>query len=267
MGDQNRKIVVTGNWKMYKTNDEAVEFVRALIPQVAELPEQIQVQLAVPFTAIQSVSEVALGSSIIIGAQNMHDVTEGAFTGEIGAKMLREAGARFVLLGHSERRQIFHESSSFINKKVKRALDEGLQPILCVGETLSEREAEKTQEVIASQLQESLMGLTAPQAEKLVLAYEPVWAIGTDKIATPVEAQEAHLICRKEIEALFGEAVASQIIIQYGGSVQAKYVQELLQQTDIDGFLVGRASLGLESFIGIIQAASVGLHAGNSNSH
>ena len=228
---------------MYKTVEEAALFVKNLAPLVTKAT-----YLAVPFTAIKSAADIAKGTLIDIGAQNMHDASEGAFTGEIAAKMLLDAGARFVILGHSERRRLFHETSALVNKKVKRALSEKIQPLLCIGETLEQREAGKTEEIIRSQLLESLADISLDQHPEIMLAYEPVWAVGTDMAATPETAQEAHRFCRQCISEKWGEEAANKIVIQYGGSVKPDNAQNLLNEPDIDGLLVGGASLTVESF-------------------
>jgi triosephosphate isomerase len=250
-----RPTVITGNWKMYKTIDEAVRFVKELAPLVQE--STAQVYLAVPFTAIHATAEVAKSTKIVIGAQNMNDASEGAFTGEIAARMLKEAGAKFVILGHSERRKIFHETNSFINKKVKRALIEGLQPILCVGETKEEREQNKTAEVLESQISQSLADLSAEQLASLILAYEPVWAIGTDLAATPEMAQKEHEFCRSIVAKNWGSDFAEHLVIQYGGSVKPDNAKALLEQPDIDGLLVGGASLSVDSFSKIVNSQKI----------
>lgn len=250
--NNSRTIVVAGNWKMYKTIDEALQFMDQLIPLVADT--RAKVYVAVPFTAIHPTAAKAKGTSISVGAQNMNDASEGAFTGEIAALMLKEAGAHFVLLGHSERRQIFKESDAFINRKVKRALAEGIQPVVCVGETLEEREANRTEEVLARQLRESLEGISSAEFSQLVLAYEPVWAIGTGRTATPAQAQEAHAFCRRCITELWNPEVADSLSILYGGSVKPDNAKKLMEQEDIDGVLVGGASLDAHAFASIVKA-------------
>ncbi|MBI2743173.1 MAG: triose-phosphate isomerase [Chlamydiales bacterium] len=250
MGKKSRLIIV-GNWKMYKTAREAEVYVAALIPQISS---SARVLLAVPFTALHAASAASRKSSIQVGAQNMHDAPEGAFTGEISAGMLKEAGAQFVLLGHSERRSYFQETSAFINRKVKRALAEGLTPIVCVGESEKEREAGKTEEILLSQLSESLTGLTVQELEKIHIAYEPVWAIGTGKTATPEIADAAHLICRNFLKEKCGALVAEKIAILYGGSVKPESANALLSMPNIDGALVGGAALDPSVFAQIINS-------------
>lgn len=249
MSDGMIKKIIVGNWKMYKTAQEAVSFVKELLPLLksADVP-----YLAVPFTAIHEVVE-ASESKVIVGAQNMNDAQEGAFTGEIAAKMLLDIGAKFVILGHSERRHYFHEDNGFINRKVKRALMDGLQPILCIGETQIEREEEKTNEVIQKELLECLAGLNNEEAAKIILSYEPIWAIGTNLSATTEQAQEVHAMCRKWLEEKFTSEVAHKIPILYGGSVTPKNAKELMSQPDVDGVLVGGASLNPVMFSQIIN--------------
>ncbi|MES2344737.1 MAG: triose-phosphate isomerase, partial [Chlamydiota bacterium] len=201
-----RKLILVGNWKMHKTRGETKAFVHELAHEVQSA--SCGVFIAPPFTALAAAASSAQGSQIVIGAQNMHDAEEGAFTGEISAKMLQEAGARFVILGHSERRTLFQESNAFINRKVKRALETHLQPILCIGETMEEREEGETEEVLKRQLEECLNGVPP---EGIIIAYEPVWAIGTGKVATPESAQEVHLFCRGLLEKKFGKEIAEKL--------------------------------------------------------
>lgn len=251
-----RSIVIAGNWKMYKTVDEALNFIKILAPLIGR--SQARVYLAVPFTAIQPTVELVnkLKAPLIIGAQNMNDASEGAFTGEIAARMLKGVGAQFVILGHSERRRIFNESNEFINKKVKRALEEGIQPILCVGETQEERAEGMTEGVLRAQLLSCLEGVTSEDLSGLILAYEPVWAIGTGKVASAADAQEAHHFIRHLIEENWDKEVADRVVIQYGGSVQPENAEELLMQPDVDGLLIGGASLLPETFSEIINGSN-----------
>lgn len=254
MQSRNRPVVIAGNWKMYKTIQEAQHYVETLAPLLRE--SQVEVYLAVPFTAISPTVERTkeLNSRVRIGAQNMNDASEGAFTGEIAGRMLKEAGASFVILGHSERRHIFKETDSFINRKVKSALAIGLQPLLCIGETLEEREKGETELVLERQLKESLEGISADQLKTLILAYEPVWAIGTGRVAHPEDAEKAHQFCRQVISTQWGAEVADALVIQYGGSVKPENAKALLEKEDIDGLLVGGASLKPESFVQIINS-------------
>lgn len=236
---------------MYKTIGETTDFVKGLAPLVAKVPDAVC--LAVPFTALHAASTAAKGTAVIIGAQNMHDATEGAFTGEISSRMIRDAGAQFVILGHSERRALFNESSDWINRKLKRALNDGLMVLVCVGETLQQHEQGMAETVLRKQLSESLEGIALNQLQHLVLAYEPVWAIGTDKTATPEVAQQMHLFCRRFVEEGWGKAAAEEMRIIYGGSVKPANVGFLMGQPDIDGVLVGGASLSLDSFSQIVN--------------
>ena len=247
--------LIIGNWKMYKTAAEAVAFVQQLISsKIEEVP--IDVALAVPFTAIAPCLQAVGGAAIQIGAQNMNDATEGAFTGEIAGRMLKEAGASFVLLGHSERRHLFHESSALIRNKVERALKDSLLPVLCVGETHEEKELGKTEKVLEQQLRESLEGITLETAESLVLAYEPVWAIGTQDPATADIAQERQAFCRSVLASLFGEQLSEKMRILYGGSVKPENAASFIQQKESAGLLVGGASLSVDSFCQIIKNAA-----------
>jgi triosephosphate isomerase len=239
-----RAPIIAGNWKMYKTAAEAASFVTALAPLVSE--SSASVWIAPPFTAIHAAASAAKGTQITIGAQNMSDAVEGAFTGEISSRMLLEAGARFVLLGHSERRQLFHETDALIHRKLKRAFADELLPILCVGESEQERREGKTKQVLERQLSACLEGI---DPQELVIAYEPLWAIGTGKTATPEIAQEAHAICRALLNRLWGR----QISILYGGSVKPDHIADLMQMPDIDGVLVGGASLEVASFAKMVQ--------------
>ncbi|NGX57398.1 MAG: Triosephosphate isomerase [Chlamydiae bacterium] len=249
-----RDVIIAGNWKMYKTIPEAENFVERLAPAINDIP--IEVYLAVPYTALFSVAQKAEGSKITVGAQNMNDASEGAFTGEIASKMLTDAGAKFVILGHSERRQLFGETNEFINRKVKTALESSLVPILCVGETLDERNAGQTDEVVRQQLTECLDGVTPENIDSLIVAYEPVWAIGTGENATPEDVQEEHSFVRKVLEDLLGKKVADKTVLQYGGSVKPGNAKILMDQPDIDGLLIGGASLSTETFAEVLENVS-----------
>ncbi len=254
-----RKVIIAGNWKMYKSIQEAEDFVKSLAPQVEHCSAEIY--LAVPFTAIHACSKITSDSNIHIGAQNMHDVSEGAFTGEIASSMLINAGADFVILGHSERRHIFGEDNAFINRKVHRALEDEIQPILCCGETLEERNAGQRDSVLKTQIEESLKGLTKTQMKKLVIAYEPVWAIGTGVSATPDDAQETHAFLRELISELWSPTVGKNISILYGGSVKPANISSLIEQSDVDGVLVGGASLTVDTFNQLINHVSEEVNA------
>lgn len=250
-----RTIFIVGNWKMYKTVEESLTFLHDLLPQLPSLlqDKSLKVGLAVPFTSIQSMAEAAKESMLQIGAQNMHDASSGAFTGEIAARMLKEVGATFVILGHSERRKIFLEDNATIGRKLERALEEGLQPILCIGESLEEREKGNTEKIVAEQLEGALSSLKEEDLSSLVLAYEPIWAIGTGETATPEQAQEVHLFCRNWIRDKYSANLAEQMIIQYGGSVKPGNVADLLRQPDIDGLLIGGGSLEATNFAKVLE--------------
>lgn len=235
-------LMIIGNWKMYKTGSEASQFIHALIPLIKDT--SARAFLAVPFTALYEAVQAAMGSKIIIGAQNMHDADEGAYTGEVSAPMLKSAGVQFVILGHSERRELFGESDAFINRKVKSALKNGLKPILCIGETSAQRENNQTRTILAEQLKNSLAGLLPEELKEVVIAYEPIWAIGTGKSATPDMAQETHAMIRAHLPKI--------VPILYGGSVKPENSRALLSQPDIGGALVGGASLNVQSFAKII---------------
>jgi triosephosphate isomerase (TIM) len=249
-----RRYLIAGNWKMNKTASEAVDLVKDLIVEIGKTTD-VTVAVCPPFTALESVARALEGSTIELGAQNMHPEPSGAYTGEISADMLRTLFVNYVILGHSERRQYFAESDAFINRKVLTALEGNLSPILCVGETLAEREGGKTLEVVKRQLDGGLVGVTAAHAEKLVIAYEPVWAIGTGKTATPQMAQEAHGAIRLLLNGHIGAAAGAKVRILYGGSMKADNAEALLAQPDIDGGLVGGASLEPRGFIKIVQSA------------
>jgi triosephosphate isomerase len=251
MTNPERTPVIAGNWKMYKTIPEALDFIEKLVPRIEGAAAKVYI--AVPFTVIAPAVEKAKDTMITIGAQNMNDASEGAFTGEIAAKMLVDAGAKFVILGHSERRRLFSESSSFVSKKVRRALQSGLQPIVCVGESLEERKANKAEELVRDQLLETLDGVSRDELAQMIIAYEPVWAIGTGENADPEQAQDMHYFCRKVLADKWGEKVAQEVIIQYGGSVKPENAKAYMSQPDIDGLLVGGASLNVESFSKIVN--------------
>jgi triosephosphate isomerase len=242
-----RKTLIAGNWKMYKTTGEAVALVEEIKKGAAGAPSDILV--APPYTSLVAVVAAAKGSTVAVAAQNMHFEKEGAFTGEVSATMLKDIGVTHVILGHSERRQYFAETDEGVAKKTKVALDNGLAPIACVGETLAEREAGKTMDVVGRQVSAVLKALTADEAARIVVAYEPVWAIGTGKVATPEQAQEVHAFIRKTIKDVHGAAVAEGLRILYGGSVKPDNVKGLMALPDVDGALVGGASLKGDSFL------------------
>jgi triosephosphate isomerase len=246
-----KQFYMAGNWKMHKTVSESVALAKELVAQLAGTTQKVMV--APVFTALAAVAEVLKGSTIRLGAQNMGPEEQGAHTGEISPLMLKDLGVQAVILGHSERRHSYGEGDALINKKVLLALKHGLEPILCVGETLEERESGKLESVIGTQVREGLKGVDAPVLAKVVIAYEPVWAIGTGKTATPKDADAVHAFIRKEVEGLYGAAAAKSLCIQYGGSVKPDNVAELMGMPNIDGALVGGASLKAETFVPLVK--------------
>jgi triosephosphate isomerase len=252
--NKERKLIVAGNWKMNKTVAEAVDLIRDLIRDLANLKE-VDIVVCPPFTALGEVSKEILNSTLRLGAQNMSEHNFGAYTGEIAAGMLKEFSVRYVILGHSERRQYQKESDALVAKKALAAHAASIKPIVCVGETLAEREANQTEKVLDTQVRGSLAGLSKAQMEETILAYEPIWAIGTGKTATAAQAQQAHKFIRDMVGTLFDETVARRVRIQYGGSVKPANARELLNQPDVDGALVGGASLETRSFADIIKNA------------
>lgn len=246
-----RKPIIAGNWKMFKTAGEAVNLVNTIKAGVHPVNE-CEIVICPPFTALSTVTGLLNGTGICLGAQNMHHEKEGAFTGEISPLMLKDMGCRYVILGHSERRQYFKESNELINKKVKAALAFSLIPIVCVGETLDERESGHANETVKGQFEGTFDGIAGEQFEKLVLAYEPVWAIGTGKTATPAEAQEMHAFLRELLAKRIGKDLAGKVRILYGGSVKPENITGIMAQPDVDGALVGGACLKAESFIQIV---------------
>jgi len=250
--DKSRKLIIAGNWKMNKTVAEALDLVNGLKRELVNIKE-VDIVICPPFTALSEVSRAILNTNIRLGAQNMSEHNFGAYTGEIAAGMLKEFSVRYVILGHSERRQYQKESDELIAKKTLAAHAASLKPIVCLGESLAEREAGRTELVVGTQLRGSLAGLTAEQVEETIIAYEPVWAIGTGKNATTEQAQDVHLYIRKQLTALFNETVARRARIQYGGSVKPSNARELMSQRDVDGALVGGASLEDRSFSDIIK--------------
>ena len=237
---------------MNKTATDGIELVKAISAAVGIDPN-VNIVLCPPFTALSAVGAAIEGSHLALGAQNLHDKTNGAFTGEISASMLRDLHVTHVIIGHSERRSIFGEDDAFVNRKVHAALGATLRPILCVGELLAEREANQTMEVVRRQVEKGLEGVPAAKADHVIIAYEPVWAIGTGKTASSAQAQEVHAFIRKVLVSMHGEAIARRVRIQYGGSVKGSNARELLQQPDIDGALVGGASLESKGFVEIIK--------------
>lgn len=245
-----RALMIIGNWKMHKTIEEAVDFMKKLSKSITSGKEEVY--LAPSFTALHSLVKLAKESGICIGAQNISEHIEGAYTGEVSAKMVKEVGASFVLIGHSERRLFYHETSEIVGQKLRRCLEHGLKPILCIGETEEQRVSDKTKYVLEKQIGEALHGLQKEQLASVVIAYEPVWAIGTGRSATAQVAQEAHKLCRDFIKKNYGADIADRMPILYGGSVNVNTIKELALEPDIDGALVGGASLEADSFAKII---------------
>ena len=253
-----RKAIIAGNWKMNKTRPEAKELLEAIKPLVANAEGKVEVIACVPFTNLETAVAATAGSNVKVGAENVHFEKSGAFTGEISADMLVEVGVEYVVIGHSERRQYFGETDETVNKRTIAALNAGLKHIVCVGELKWERECNITDEVVARQIKLDLWSLTAEQVKNVVIAYEPVWAIGTGLTATPDQAQEVCAFIRKTIAKLYDDATAEAVTIQYGGSMNAKNAAELLAKPDIDGGLIGGASLKAPDFNTIVQAAVEG---------
>lgn len=249
-----RKAVIAGNWKMNKTPKEAVELINGIKPLVADA--DCDVVCCVPFVDLQAALETAEGSNIHIGAENVHWAESGAFTGEISANMLTSMGVEYVVIGHSERRAYFGETDETVQMRTRAALDAGLKVILCVGETLEEREKDITFEVISTQTKLALKGVTEDELKNIIIAYEPVWAIGTGKTATDEQANEVNHFIRELIEKLYSKSAADAFVVQYGGSMKPANAEGLLDQEDIDGGLIGGASLKPEDFAAIVKAAS-----------
>lgn len=246
-----RTSFIAGNWKMHKTTGEAVSLARELVDTLKGGKQKYMV--APPFTALAAVSEVVKGSNILLGAQNMAPALEGAHTGEVSVTMLKDLGVEVVILGHSERRHEYGESDELIQQKVDLALAEGVEVVLCVGETLDEREAGSVQEVVEKQLLAGLQNVSESQLPKVTIAYEPVWAIGTGKTATPEDADEVHAFIRQVVEKRYSKSAAENLVIQYGGSVKPGNVKDLMAKENIDGALVGGASLKAETFVPIAK--------------
>ena len=247
--------IVGGNWKMNRgTPKESEEMLRELVPLINQV-ENVEVVIAPPFTSLIGTYEILKKNNIKLGAQNMYFEEKGAFTGEISPKFLKEIGVEYVILGHSERRNIFKESNELINKKLKKALSMGIKPIVCIGEHLKERETGKTKEIIQYQMNETFKDLTKDQIINTVIAYEPIWAIGTGKTATPEQAEEIHVFIREILVKKFDQDTAEMVRIQYGGSIKPNNAEELFGKKNIDGGLVGGASLQADSLAHIIKAA------------
>ena len=249
-----RRPLIAGNWKMYKTIGEARTLAAEIRAGVAGAAADVLV--APPFTALSAVAEALRGGTVLLGGQNMHGEDEGAFTGEVSPRMLRDAGCTHVILGHSERRQLFGETDENVARKAQAAFRYGLLPIVCVGETLAERDADRTMEVVERQTERALRGLTPDQGAAAVIAYEPVWAIGTGRNATPEQAQEVHAFIRKLVARSHGDGTGAAVRILYGGSVKPDNASALLGQPDVDGALVGGASLKAADFAAIVKAAA-----------
>jgi triosephosphate isomerase len=245
-------VIIAGNWKMYKTIDESIELVNLLKRSLADINE-VEIVVCPPFTSLSDVREAIMDTNIRLGAQDCYWEKEGAFTGEVSCAMLKSAGCSYVIIGHSERRQYFNETNATVNKKVKAALKEGLKPIVCVGERIEERKAQKTFEVVKDHVTNSLAGPTRDEMLKVVIAYEPVWAIGTGLTATKEQAEEVHKYIRDLLKKMYDEELADSITIQYGGSVKPENIKELISQEDVDGALVGGASLKADSFSQIVK--------------
>jgi len=247
-----RTPVIAGNWKMYKTPSEAEGFVEAFLPRVAGV-SGVEIVIAPPFTSLSAVAALTRDTNVEVASQNLHFADEGAYTGEVSPRMVKESGAKYAILGHSERRQLFGETDESVNRKLRAAREAGLIPILCIGETLAEREAGDTFRVVERQLRGGLAEVPASAADAILVAYEPVWAIGTGKTATPEQAQEVHAFLRGVIASLWGEEAAGTVRILYGGSVKPGNISDLMARKDIDGGLVGGASLSPESFEQIVK--------------
>ncbi len=253
MTSPRRRPLVAGNWKMHRTGAEAVELIHQLRDGLGQ--GRTEVMVAPPFTALEAAARALDGSGIALGAQNVHWEAQGAFTGEISVGMLKAVGCTQVIVGHSERRHLFGETDASVNKKTRAVLHAGMRPVVCVGETLAERDAGRTLEVVSAQLHGSLAGVAVEEMSHVVLAYEPVWAIGTGRNATPSQAQEVHAHIREALVRLFGRPVGETVRVLYGGSVKADNAAELLGQADVDGALVGGASLKAQEFLAIVAAA------------
>ncbi|MCX7717583.1 MAG: triose-phosphate isomerase [Candidatus Sumerlaeaceae bacterium] len=247
-----RMPIIAGNWKMHNKRAEAEQLAREVVAATAATTD-VEIVLCPPFTSLEAVAKAIAGSRVKLGAQNCHFEEKGAFTGEVSVPMLKELGVEYVIIGHSERRQYFAETDAAINRKAQTLYAHGVTPIICVGETLEEREAGRTAEVVSTQVRGCLAGLPADKVAASVIAYEPVWAIGTGRTATKEQAQEVHALIRKLVAEMFTPDVAAALRIQYGGSVKPENARELMSQPDIDGALVGGASLKAESFAGIVN--------------
>ena len=248
-----RTKIVAGNWKMNKTPAEGAALIAGIRKELGDGACPVEVVVCPPFTGLDAAAKALAGSKIGLGAQNMSAEAPGAFTGEVSSGMLQELSVRYVILGHSERRTLFGETDAIVNRKTKAALAAGLTPIVCVGETLAEREGNQTDKVVTTQVCGSLAGLSAADLKKIVVAYEPVWAIGTGKTASPAQAQEVHALIRRVLASISDAATAGTIRIQYGGSMKPDNARELMSQPDIDGGLIGGAALKADSFVAIVR--------------
>ena len=250
-----RKKIIAGNWKMNKDIPASEILINELKSKLQNEKISAEVIVCPPFTSLESSAKLLKDSAIKLGAQNMYFEDDGAFTGEISASMLKSTGCEFVILGHSERRTIFMENNELINKKIKKALQSGLKPIFCIGETLQEREDRITETIVKTHVIEGLKGISSEELKNIIIAYEPVWAIGTGRNATPQQAEEVHLFIRNLISEIYSKESSESLIIQYGGSVKPDNAKDLLTQPDVDGALVGGACLKADSFISIIKSA------------
>ena len=260
-----KKLLIAGNWKMFKTISEGVQLVNIIKAGLHRITT-CDIAICPPFTALSAINEALRDTKMELGAQDMYCETEGAFTGEISPLMLKDAGCRYVILGHSERRQLFHETNELIHRKIATALKYNLSPIVCVGETLEQREARQAFEVVKNQFDHCLGSLNADEIDRVVLAYEPVWAIGTGKTATPEQAEQMHSYLRRLLNEKYGNLVAGRIKILYGGSVKPSNSAQLMSKPNLDGALVGGASLKAESFIQIVTNACEQTFSGSSKS-
>jgi len=250
-----RKPIIAGNWKMHKTVKDSIALANAITRALSDI-ENVEVVLCPPFTSLGDVKDIIMDTKISLGAQNMHWEAQGAYTGEISSGMLKAAGCKYVIVGHSERRAYFGETNETVNKKVKAALKEGLNPIVCVGERLEERESGKAFQVVSEHVEKGLEGLTEDEMLKIVIAYEPVWAIGTGKNATPDQAEEIHRFIREKLSKKYSKNIAESVRIQYGGSTKPENIESLMTEKDIDGALVGGASLKEVSFADMVKKTS-----------
>lgn len=248
-----RKPIIAGNWKMFKTRDEALQFIYAVSDKIPS-QDKVDSVLCAQFTVLRCLTK-RQGENLRIGAQNMHFENEGAFTGEVSAQMLKSINVSYVIIGHSERRAMFNETDDTVNKKLKKAFEFNLMPILCVGESLEDREGQKTEEVISKQLELDLAGLSTEQVEDLVIAYEPIWAIGTGRTATTEVANETCKFIRNKVAKMYSAEVSEKMRIQYGGSVKLNNINELMSMPHIDGALIGGASLNADDFVQLVSAA------------